>query len=94
MIYAAPYAKRVGLQQAWNELFEIKLSQVFKSARIVVTGAREYNDIVVGFNDIIGTLRKYFVYRAGTHAEPGANGDEMTFERINLEDDRQQFLQG
>jgi len=82
------------LQQTLNEPFEMKMSQVFKSTQIVVTGARKYNDIVVGFNDIIGTLRKYFVYRAGTYPESTANGDEMMLETINLADDRQQFLQG
>jgi len=38
----------------------------------VVTGAREYNDIVAGFAGIIDTLRQYFVYRGGaTIAGPG-----------------------
>jgi len=35
---------------------------IFKSARIVVTGAREYDDIVSGFRDIIDTIKPYFVY--------------------------------
>ena len=38
---------------------------IFKSARIVVTGAREYDDIVCGFNDIVGTLKPFFVYTEG-----------------------------
>jgi len=36
---------------------------IFKSARIVVTGAREYDDIVCGFHDIVGTLKPFFVYQ-------------------------------
>jgi len=38
---------------------------IFKSSRIVVTGARAYIDIVSGFWSIVDTLRLYFVYLSG-----------------------------
>lgn len=34
---------------------------VFRSSRIVVTGARTYKDIIDGFNSILPTLQKYFI---------------------------------
>jgi len=41
---------------------------VFRSSRIVVTGARTYKDIIDGFNSILPTLQKYFV-----HNDPGTS---------------------
>jgi len=46
---------------------------IFKSARIVVTGARQYDDIVCGFNDIIATLRPFFVYTDKEQLEDNTN---------------------
>ena len=34
-----------------------------QSARIVVTGGKQYSDIKTGFSSIIETLKRYFVYR-------------------------------
>jgi len=37
---------------------------IFKSSRIVVTGARTYTDIIDGFGSVLPLLRTYFVARA------------------------------
>ena len=59
-----------------------------QSSRIVVTGAREYNDIVAGFSGIIDTLRQYFVYRASaTIAGPGSNAQTGIRLQIEIVDD-------
>ena len=59
-----------------------------QSSRIVVTGAREYNDIVAGFSGIIDTLRQYFVYRASaTIAGPGSNVQTGIRLQIEIVDD-------
>jgi len=34
-----------------------------QSARIVVTGGKQYSDIKTGFSSVIETLKRYFVYR-------------------------------
>jgi len=52
---------------------------IFKSSRIVVTGARAYIDIVSGCRSIVDTLRLYFVYRSGEGIAPC----------VDAEDDRQ-----
>ena len=58
-----------------------------QSSRIVVTGAREYNDIVAGFGGIIDTLRQYFVYRAGaTIAGPGSSVHTNSLPQIEMVD--------
>ena len=58
---------------------------LLQSSRIVVTGAREYNDIVAGFSGIIDTLRQYFVYRASaTIAVPASNVQTDIQEQIEI----------
>jgi len=37
---------------------------IFKSARVVVTGGKEYQDIKNGYASIIEVLKRYFVYRS------------------------------
>ena len=36
---------------------------IFKSSRIVVTGAREYDDVVDGFHKVYDIISKLFVYK-------------------------------
>jgi len=44
---------------------------IFKSSRIVVTGARTYTDIIDGFTSVLPLLRRYFVeHAAGSSAAP------------------------
>lgn len=47
---------------------------VFRSSRIVVTGARTYKDIIDGFNNILPTLENYFVHQNATTATPQLMG--------------------
>jgi hypothetical protein len=49
---------------------------IFKSSRIVVTGARAYIDIVSGFRSIVDTLRLYFVYKSGEGIAPCVDAED------------------
>jgi len=49
---------------------------IFKSSRIVVTGARAYIDIVSGFRSIVDTLRLYFVYKSGEGIVPCVDAED------------------
>lgn len=40
---------------------------IFKSSRIVVTGAREYDDVVDGFHQVYDVIDKFFIYKKSTH---------------------------
>jgi len=64
---------------------------IFKSSRIVVTGARAYIDIVSGFRSIVDTLRLYFVYRSGHGIAPCVDVEDNRQNETErqIEDDRQ-----
>jgi len=47
---------------------------IFKSSRIVVTGARTYKDIIDGFKNILPLLREYFVQAV----DPAIEGEPHT----------------
>ena len=35
---------------------------IFRSSRVVVTGAKKYDHVVSGFSSIVDTIRPFFVY--------------------------------